>query len=387
MADDILVKQDGAILRITLNAPDRGNAATDDMVVRLTKMIADAPKTSDIVVLRGSGKDFCVGRAGMGARPSPEPTAYTRRNFSDVVFDAYGAMRGCPLPIIAVVQGGAHGFGCAIAAACDITIASDQAKFSVPEMSHQIMPTMVMSSFVDRVPRKAMAYLVYSMFEVSPERALSYGIVSDVVPAAQLDAHVDKLTAAMLKAPRISLTSAKEYIRTGPDMPVAGAVEYARNLHATINSAEEIRKGPLVKVFIFDLLPYGKHFDQYKESKYLPYPLPNDHYDREIAAQTYEQHLQAWEEMDKLGFDGVGLNEHHTTPHGLMNSPNMMAAVAAQRTKKLKFLMLGNLVPLHNPLRIAEELAMADTMSRGRILSGFARGVPREYNVYGVLDG
>ena len=46
--------------------------------------------------------------------------------------------------------------------------------------------------------------------------------------------------------------------------------------------------------------------------------------------------------------------------------------------------MLGNLVPLHNPLRIAEELAMADTMSRGRILSGFARGVPREYNVYGV---
>jgi alkanesulfonate monooxygenase SsuD/methylene tetrahydromethanopterin reductase-like flavin-dependent oxidoreductase (luciferase family) len=139
-----------------------------------------------------------------------------------------------------------------------------------------------------------------------------------------------------------------------------------------------------VKVFIFDLLAYGKHFDQYKATKYLPYPLANDHYDPEVAAQTYEQHLQAWEEMDKLGFDGVGLNEHHTTPHGMMNSPNMMAAVGAQRTKKLKFLMLGNLVPLHNPLRIAEELAMADTMSRGRILSGFARGVPREYNVYGV---
>ena len=88
--------------------------------------------------------------------------------------------------------------------------------------------------------------------------------------------------------------------------------------------------------------------------------------------------------MDRLGFDGVGLNEHHTTPHGLMNSPNMMAAAGAQRTKKLKFLILGNLLPLHNPLRIAEELAMADCMSRGRILSGFARGVPREYNVYDV---
>ena len=87
-----------------------------------------------------------------------------------------------------------------------------------------------------------MAYLVYSMFEVSPERALSYGIVSDVVPAEQLEPTVTRLLTAMLKAPRISLTAAKEYVRTGPDMPVAGAIEYARNLHATINSAAEIRK-------------------------------------------------------------------------------------------------------------------------------------------------
>jgi enoyl-CoA hydratase len=152
MADEILAKQDGPILRITINAPDRGNAVTDDMVRELTRLIAGAGQTSDIVVLRGAGKDFCVGRAGMGARPDVEPTAYTRRNFSDVVFDAYGAMRNCPIPIVCVVQGGAHGFGCAIAAACDVTIASDKAKFSVPEMAHQIMPTMVMSSFVDRVP-------------------------------------------------------------------------------------------------------------------------------------------------------------------------------------------------------------------------------------------
>lgn len=139
-----------------------------------------------------------------------------------------------------------------------------------------------------------------------------------------------------------------------------------------------------MKVYIFDLLAYGRHFDQYKSDRQIPYPLPREHFDPEIAARTYEEHLTAWQEMDRLGFDGVGLNEHHTTPHGLMNSPNMMAAVAAQRTRNLKFLILGNLLPLHNPLRIAEELAMADCLSRGRILSGFARGVPREYNVYGV---
>src|SRR5205085_2785411 len=139
-----------------------------------------------------------------------------------------------------------------------------------------------------------------------------------------------------------------------------------------------------VKVFLFDLLPYDTHFDQYKADRHLPYPLPGDHFDPEVGARTFREHIEISREIDRLGFDGVGLNEHHTTPHGLMNSPNMMAAVGAQHTKNLKFLLLGNLLPLHNPLRIAEELAMADCLSHGRILSGFARGVPREYKVYNV---
>lgn len=139
-----------------------------------------------------------------------------------------------------------------------------------------------------------------------------------------------------------------------------------------------------MQVFLFDLLAYDKHFDQFKASRFMPYPLPGNLFEPAVAVRTYEQHLQVWEEMDRLGYDGVGLNEHHTTPHGLMNSPNVMAAAAAQRTERLKFFILGNLLPLHNPLRIAEELAMVDCLSRGRIMSGFARGVPREYKVYQV---
>ncbi|HEY8579992.1 MAG TPA: LLM class flavin-dependent oxidoreductase [Beijerinckiaceae bacterium] len=139
-----------------------------------------------------------------------------------------------------------------------------------------------------------------------------------------------------------------------------------------------------MKVYLMDLLPYGRHFDEYKADRYIPYPLPGRHFDPKVAARTYAEHLDIWSEMETLGFDGVGLNEHHTTPHGLMVSPNMMAVAGARQTKKLEFLLLGNLLPLHNPLRIAEELAMADCISEGRILSGFARGVPREYRVYDV---
>ena len=139
-----------------------------------------------------------------------------------------------------------------------------------------------------------------------------------------------------------------------------------------------------MKVFVFDLLPYAEHLDHLKVGKELPWPLPRRHFKPDVAVRTYEEHLAAWEEMDRLGYDGVGFNEHHTSPYGLMNSPNIMAASAAQRTRRIKLLMYGNLLPLHNPVRLAEELAMLDCLSGGRIISGFARGIPREYNVYRV---
>ena len=139
-----------------------------------------------------------------------------------------------------------------------------------------------------------------------------------------------------------------------------------------------------MKVFVFDLLAYGEQLDHLKIGNELPYPLPKRHFKPEIAARTYAEHLDAWEELDRLGYDGVGFNEHHCSPYGLMNSPNLLAAAAAQRTKNLKLLIYGNLLPLHEPLRLAEELAMLDCMSNGRLIAGFARGIPREYQVHNV---
>jgi alkanesulfonate monooxygenase SsuD/methylene tetrahydromethanopterin reductase-like flavin-dependent oxidoreductase (luciferase family) len=139
-----------------------------------------------------------------------------------------------------------------------------------------------------------------------------------------------------------------------------------------------------MKVFVFDLLAYGENLDHIKQGVELPYPLSQKHFKADVAVRTYAEHLAAWEELDRLGYDGVGFNEHHCSPYGLMNSPNLMASAAAQRTKKLKLLIYGNLLPLHEPLRLAEELAMLDCLSEGRIISGFARGIPREYQVHNV---
>ena len=139
-----------------------------------------------------------------------------------------------------------------------------------------------------------------------------------------------------------------------------------------------------MNVFAFDLLPYPEHLDHLKVDGELPYPLPKKHFKPGVAVQNYREHLDAWAEMEALGFDGVGFNEHHTSPYGLMTSPNIMAAAASQRLSRMKILIYGNLLPIHEPLRLAEELAMLDCLSGGRLISGVARGIPREYKAYNV---
>jgi len=108
-------------------------------------------------------------------------------------------------------------------------------------MLHNILPTMVMSALADRATRKALAYLVYSTKEVSAERALCYGIVSDVVPADALEAEVETLCANVLQAPAIATEGVKDYLRHALTMDVPAAIDYARNLHAVVNSSREIR--------------------------------------------------------------------------------------------------------------------------------------------------
>jgi alkanesulfonate monooxygenase SsuD/methylene tetrahydromethanopterin reductase-like flavin-dependent oxidoreductase (luciferase family) len=139
-----------------------------------------------------------------------------------------------------------------------------------------------------------------------------------------------------------------------------------------------------MQVFGFDLLAYPEHMDHLKVNGELPYPLPKRHFRPDMAVRNYDEHLDAWVLMEELGFDGIGFNEHHTSPYGLMTSPNIMAAAASQRTQRMKLLIYGNLLPIHNPLRLAEELSMLDCLSNGRLISGFARGIPREYVAYGV---
>ncbi len=241
-SNDLLVSQSGAILRITLNRPDQGNGVTDAMAETFTRTLADAHARCDMVVLDANGPDFCIGRAPRDPKaPAPHPEAYRRRDEYDVIFNAYGAMKSAKVPIIGVIHGRTMGFGTAITALCDVSFASDAATFNIPEMSHNVMPTMVMSALQDRIARNVIAWMTYSTDFISAERAMGYGFVSTVVPAARLTAEVDAFLEKMVNTPRAAILGLKEYLRAAPRMDAQGATDFARSLHSLVNTAADMQ--------------------------------------------------------------------------------------------------------------------------------------------------
>ena len=182
MSDVIRMSRDGAVAAITIDRPAEGNVLTTDMLRALTATIrAAAASDAKVIALRSTGADFCRGRDGKGGPTNP--TALVMRDqVLQPILDVYDALNGAPQPVVCAVQGAAYGFGCATAAACDVTIAADVAKFRLPEMSHDLPPTLAISALMPKVPRKALAYMVYAMPELDAATALQLGIVSAVVP-------------------------------------------------------------------------------------------------------------------------------------------------------------------------------------------------------------
>jgi alkanesulfonate monooxygenase SsuD/methylene tetrahydromethanopterin reductase-like flavin-dependent oxidoreductase (luciferase family) len=141
-----------------------------------------------------------------------------------------------------------------------------------------------------------------------------------------------------------------------------------------------------MKFVFFHLMPYPYLPDDFDENYPSPsLTFPNRHFDRELGNRLYHRYLDELEYADGLGFDGIGVNEHHQTAYGLMPSPNIMAAALARRTEHARIMVLGNAIGIRgNPLRVAEEIAMLDHITDGRLVSGFVRGIGWEYFAHSV---
>jgi alkanesulfonate monooxygenase SsuD/methylene tetrahydromethanopterin reductase-like flavin-dependent oxidoreductase (luciferase family) len=136
-----------------------------------------------------------------------------------------------------------------------------------------------------------------------------------------------------------------------------------------------------VKFHWFHLMPYPHLPDDFRERYSTVYVTLNakEMYDPVRGHSVYNDYLDELEHADQLGFDGICVNEHHQNGYGTMPSPNLMAASLARRTRSAKLIVMGNSVALYNPpIRVAEEMAMLDVISGGRLVAGFPVGTPMD---------
>ena len=114
------------------------------------------------------------------------------------------------------------------------------------------------------------------------------------------------------------------------------------------------------------------------------WPIPPSYDDPQISVQSYQEGIEECQLAEELGFDWISFSEHHYSGRIATGTPAVMAAAVAERCKKAKIAMLGPLLPLNNPVRVAEELGLLDNLTNGRLIVGFLRGTPNEDQVYGV---
>ena len=131
-----------------------------------------------------------------------------------------------------------------------------------------------------------------------------------------------------------------------------------------------------MKVCFFHLMPYQDlpgDFEENYRSAWVD--APNSLFDPEKCQDYYDDYLEELQFADTVGFDGVCVNEHHNNAYGLMPSPNLIASVLSRTTSNGALIVLGNSLALYQPpIRVAEEMAMLDVMSKGRLVAGFPVG-------------
>ncbi|MEI7530775.1 MAG: enoyl-CoA hydratase/isomerase family protein [Betaproteobacteria bacterium] len=241
MIDQIRIQQDGRILRVTFDRPE-DNGVSDKMAAKLIEALETAHETSDLVIIRSAGPDFCTGRVrGPDIGPA-SPEAYARRPEYDSIFNSYKAVKNAQIPVMTILKGRVMGFGAALTAVSDVSFSSDTATYNIPEIAHNVMPTMVMSAIYDRMNRNAIMWMAYTADFIDAHQALNYGLISRVIPDAQLESEVTRFCDLLLSRPRPAILGLKEYMRVAPRMDDQGALDYARSIHSMVNTSAEMKK-------------------------------------------------------------------------------------------------------------------------------------------------
>lgn len=241
MTDALLFEIDGPVATITLNRPDKFNAATPEMskaIVAATEECDRNPQVRCVIVTGAGPKAFCAGSdiATLDGYATP----WDFRNRTDYC-DAIHRMRK---PSLAAINGHALGGGLETALSCDIRIASANAKFAAPEIKLGWIGGGGMAALLtNAVGSSHAALMVMTGDPIDAARALAWGLVSEVVEPDGLMARARALAATIASRAPIAAETAKANLHAAATMPLDQAMRYERDLQAICFATDDAREG------------------------------------------------------------------------------------------------------------------------------------------------
>jgi enoyl-CoA hydratase/carnithine racemase len=241
MSDNILVARDGFVGTITINRPEKLNAMTPEMAAALVAAVTafNADDGIRCVILTGAGERAFS--AGSDIRTLDDyDTAWNFRNRPDYC----DAIRALLKPSIAAINGYAFGGGLETAMACDIRIAADNASFAAPEIKLGWIGGGGMAvNLAHAIGPSNAALMVMTGDAIDAATAEKWGLVSRVVPQAELMAEAMKIAQAIAARAPIAAETAKLNLRVAWELSIANAIAYERDLQAICFATEDAREG------------------------------------------------------------------------------------------------------------------------------------------------
>ena len=243
MAEHILVDRHGAVLAITLNRPDRLNAAPPAMFDEIAAAVADLGGAR-AVLIAGAGRAFCSGAdVGMGALSATDPGEATFAALTGSYNPALLAIADLGVPVVSAVRGAAAGIGCSLALAADFCVASDTAYFLQAFVNIGLVPDGGASWMLPRLIGRGRATEMMMLGErVAATKAQDWGMVHRVVSDDQLDVQALKLAERLASGPTLAYAAIRRQLRSGYESDYAAAMaleaDNQRAMRTTADSAE-----------------------------------------------------------------------------------------------------------------------------------------------------
>jgi enoyl-CoA hydratase/carnithine racemase len=236
---ELVTNIEGAVATITLNRPEVGNALTRAMMIRLShhiRALGAAPEAR-VLVIAARGDEFCRGRDGRGEGRAGISAYDLRAHLMGGLLGVFDAIAQAPIPIVACVQGPTSNFGVTLAAACDVTLASERATFRYAEIEQGTPPTAAFSVLMPNVSAKALAYLIYGARQFDARQALGCGLVTDVFAHDRFGEETLRFIRTLAEKPRVALESIKRFQHRAGALTPDMRAEYAVVLRALAATA------------------------------------------------------------------------------------------------------------------------------------------------------